>query len=103
MGRTRARHQRKVPFRLVSITLSQLAGDIMANKAGVEHRYLPLTNQAWVVRIGGGADAELIATNTGPTSSGPMTALSVSSLTVPAAALLPAPPEQPWQSTSAYG
>lgn len=48
---------------IVSVVLGP--GDIMANKAGVEHRYLPLANQAWIVRIGGGADAELIATNTG--------------------------------------
>lgn len=40
-------------------------GDIMANRAGVNHRYLPITRQSWIIRIGGGPDSELIATDTG--------------------------------------
>ena len=40
-------------------------GDIMANKAGVEHRYRPLSTQTWIVRMSGGPTAELVATNTG--------------------------------------
>lgn len=40
-------------------------GDIMANRAGVEHRYRPLTTHAWIIRISGGPDVELVATNTG--------------------------------------
>lgn len=48
---------------IVSVVLGP--GDIMANKAGVEHRYLPLATQSWIVRIGGGLDAELVATDTG--------------------------------------
>lgn len=48
---------------VVSVILEP--GDIMANRAGVEHRYRPLTTQTWIVRISGGPDAELVATNTG--------------------------------------
>lgn len=50
----------------VSVVLEP--GDIMANKAGVEHRYLPITEQHWIIRFGGGRDAELIATDTGRTA-----------------------------------
>lgn len=48
---------------VVSVILEP--GDIMANTAGVEHRYRPLTTQTWIVRMSGGPDAELVATNTG--------------------------------------
>lgn len=51
------------PEGVVSVVLAP--GDIMANRAGVEHRYRPLTKQTWIVRISGGPDAELIATDTG--------------------------------------
>ena len=40
-------------------------GDIMANKAGVEHRYRPISEQRWIVRIDGGPDAEMVTTETG--------------------------------------
>lgn len=40
------------------------AGDIMVVRQA-EHRYLPLTPQGWVVRFGGGPDAELVPTDTG--------------------------------------
>lgn len=48
---------------IVSVVLGP--GDIMANQAGVEHRYRPLTTQSWIIRIGGGANTELVATDTG--------------------------------------
>lgn len=48
---------------VVSVILEP--GDIMANKAGVEHRYRPLSTQTWIVRMSGGPSAELVATNTG--------------------------------------
>ncbi len=41
------------------------AGDMMLNKAGVEHRYLPIESQEWIIRFGGGADAELVGSDTG--------------------------------------
>ena len=40
------------------------AGDVMVVRQA-EHRYLPLTPQRWVVRFGGGPDAELVPTDTG--------------------------------------
>lgn len=48
---------------IVSVVLEP--GDIMANTAGVEHRYRPLTTQRWILRISGGANTELVATDTG--------------------------------------
>lgn len=51
------------PEGAVSVVLGP--GDIMANKAGVEHRYRPMTEQHWIVRIDGGPTADMVATETG--------------------------------------
>ena len=40
------------------------AGDVVAIR-GAEHRYRPLTPQRWILRFGGPADGELVATPTG--------------------------------------
>lgn len=44
-------------------------GDIMLVK-GAEHRYRPLTDQRWLIRFSGGAEAELLPTETGRLSQG---------------------------------
>lgn len=40
------------------------AGDVVAIR-GAEHRYRPLQPQRWILRFGGPADGELVATATG--------------------------------------
>jgi hypothetical protein len=47
---------------IVSIVVG--AGDIVEIH-GAEHRYRPLTEQRWLLRFGGPADGELVATQTG--------------------------------------
>ncbi|MCX6433315.1 MAG: hypothetical protein NTX29_11165, partial [Actinobacteria bacterium] len=47
---------------IVSILVG--AGDVVEIH-GAEHRYRPLTEQRWLLRFGGPADGELVATQTG--------------------------------------
>jgi mannose-6-phosphate isomerase-like protein (cupin superfamily) len=47
-----------------SVAVQLGAGDIMAVERA-EHRYRPLTPQEWALRFAGGAESELVGTDTG--------------------------------------
>ena len=61
-------HLAKLPWTKVSLDELE-PGDIMLVK-GAEHRYRPLTDQRWLIRFSGGAEAELLPTETGRLSQG---------------------------------
>lgn len=50
------------PIGLVPVIVE--GGDIMVVR-GAEHRYLPLTDQRWILRWSGGPEATLEGTDTG--------------------------------------